>query len=142
MDLAAEAERLRTAAEAKPLKLPVNRRIDERHHAVTRDGLRGCADRPRRIFGAQISRRCLSAHPLSVWFTIQVSPHGRIAEAVFERPGGRPTDEETAAWLRKLLPGQEPAEAPGLPGGPVRRFEVFEGRRPGPGLPDGEVAPA
>jgi hypothetical protein len=118
MDLAAEAERLRTAAEAKPLKLPVNRRIDERHHAVSDDGL-------------------------SVWFTIQLSPHGRIAEVVFERPVGRPADEETAAWLRELLPGQEPAEAPGPPGASVRRFEVFERRpRPRQGLNGREAPPA
>ncbi|SRR6266699_639782 len=108
MDLAAEAERLRTAAEAKPLVLPVNRRIDERHHAVTDDGL-------------------------GVWFTIQVSAHSRIAEVVFERGGARPTDEECQAWLRELLPDREPVEAPGLPGGPVRRFEVFDRR------PDGEA---
>ena len=108
MDLAVEAERLRSAAEARPLKLPVNRRIDERHHAVTDDGL-------------------------GIWFTIQVSPHSRIAGAVFERSGARPTDEECRAWLRELLPGEEPMEAAGLPGGPVRRFEVFEHR------PDGEA---
>src|SRR5262245_29257385 len=101
MDLAVEAGRLRAAAEAAPLKLPVNRRIDERHHAVTDDGL-------------------------SVWFTVQVSPHGRIAEAVFERAGGRPADEECRTWLGELLPGREAAEGPGLPGASVRRFEVFE----------------
>jgi hypothetical protein len=101
MDLAAEAARLRAAAEADPLKLPVNRRIDERHHAVTRDGL-------------------------SVWFTVQLSPHGRILEAVFERDGGRPTDEECRTWLRELLPGREAAEAPGLPGASARRFELFD----------------
>src|SRR6266700_1947471 len=34
MDLAVEAERLRSAAEARPLKLPVNRRIVERHGSI------------------------------------------------------------------------------------------------------------
>ena len=65
---------------------------------------------------------------LGVWFTVQVSPHSRIAEVVFERAGARPTDEECQAWLRELLPGQEPVEAPGLPGATVRRFEVFDHR--------------
>src|SRR5262249_24301320 len=50
MDIAAEAARLKAAAEARPLRLPVNRRIDERHYARTEDGL-------------------------SVWFTIQLSPN-------------------------------------------------------------------
>jgi hypothetical protein len=111
MEVATEAARLRAAAEAEPLRLPVNRRIDERHHAVTDDGL-------------------------SVWFTVQLSPHGRIAEAVFERGGGRPSDEECRTWLRELLPGSAPAEAPGLPGARVRRFEVFERG------PAGAVSPA
>jgi hypothetical protein len=101
MDLAARAAELRAAAEAKPLKLPVNRRIDERHHLVTDDGL-------------------------SVWFTIQVAPRRRILEAVFERDGARPTNEECEAWLRELMPGQRPVEAPGLPDAHTRRFEVFE----------------
>ena len=57
IDIATEAARLRAAAEAKPMRLPVNRKIDESHHATTPDGL-------------------------SVWFTIQVSPHARIQEAV------------------------------------------------------------
>ena len=101
MDVAAEAARLRAAAEAKPLRLPVNRRIDERHHTRTVDGL-------------------------SVWFTIQLSPRTRIFEAVFERDGARPTDAECQAWLLALMPGQAPAEAPGLPDAHARRFEVFE----------------
>ncbi len=101
MDVAAVAARLRAAAEAKPLKLPVNRRIDERHHFVGEDGL-------------------------SVWFTIQLSPSRRISEAVFERNGSRPTDEECRAWLKELMPDLDPQEAPGLPEAPVRRFEVFE----------------
>jgi hypothetical protein len=103
MDLAARAAGLRAAAEARPLKLPVNRRIDERHHAVTEDGL-------------------------GIWFTIQVAPHRRILEAVFERDGSRPTDDECQAWLRELLPGRQPVEAPGLPDAHARRFEVFERR--------------
>src|SRR5438270_323387 len=49
MAVPGEAARLRTEAEAKPLKLPVNRRVDERHRSITPDGL-------------------------SVWYTIQVSP--------------------------------------------------------------------
>ena len=101
MDIVAEAARLRAEAEARPLRLPVNRRIDERHHLVTGDGL-------------------------GVWFTIQVSPRRRILEAVFERDGARPGDDECRAWLRELMPGREPAEAPGLPDAHARRFEVFE----------------
>jgi hypothetical protein len=101
MDIEAAAARLRTAAEAKPLKLPVNRRVDESHHAVTDDGL-------------------------SVWYTIQVSPHSRIQEVVFERPDRMPSDEECTAWLRLLVVGGEAVEAPGLPGSMTRRFEAFE----------------
>ena len=101
MDVAAEAARLRAAAEARPLKLPVNRRIDERHRYQTADGL-------------------------SVWFTIQLAPSRRISEAVFQRSAGHPTDAECRAWLRELLPGREAVEAPGLPHGPVRRFELFD----------------
>lgn len=101
MDVAAEAARLRAAAEARPLRLPVNRRIDERHHAVTTDGL-------------------------GVWYTIQLAPRARIHEAVFERRDRRPSDEECQAWLRALMPGSQPAEAPGLPDARARRFEVFE----------------
>jgi hypothetical protein len=101
MDLRERAAELRAAAEAKPLRLPVNRRIDERHHVVTDDGL-------------------------GVWFTIQVAPRRRILEAVFEREGTRPSDGECQAWLRELMPGLQPAEAPGLPDAHARRFEVFE----------------
>ena len=101
MDVAAEATRLRAAAEAMPLRLPVNRRIDERHHVVTEDGL-------------------------GVWFTVQVAPRARISEAVFERRGARPADEECRTWLDALLPGREPTEAPGLPDAHARRFEVFD----------------
>lgn len=109
MDIVAEAARLRAEAEAAPLKLPVNRRIEERHHLVTGDGL-------------------------GVWFTIQLTPHRRIFEAVFEREGARPGDEECATWLRALLPDREPAEAPGLPDAHARRFEAFE---PAPALDQG-----
>jgi hypothetical protein len=101
MDLASEATRLRAAAEARPLKLPVNRRVDERHHLVTADGL-------------------------GVWFTIQLSPHSRISEALFERSDNAPADDEIAPWLSELMPDQGPVEAPGLPGARARRFEVFE----------------
>ena len=101
VDIQGEAARLRTAAEAKPLKLPVNRRVDEVHHTITDDGL-------------------------SVWFTIQISPHSRIQEAVFERMDAMPTDEECRRWLSLLVVGAEAVEAPGLPGSMTRRFEAFE----------------
>jgi len=101
MDIAAEAAKLRAAAEAKPMRLPVNRRVDETHHAVTPDGL-------------------------SVWYTIQVSPHSRIQEAIFERSDRMPSDEECRPWLDLLIAGAEAVEAPGLPGAMTRRFEAFE----------------
>lgn len=101
MDIEREAGRLRAAAEARPLRLPVNRRVDESHHAVTPDGL-------------------------SVWFTIQVAPRTRIREAVFERTDRMPTDEECGRWLGALFGGAQPAEAPGIPGSLTRRFEAFE----------------
>ena len=75
-----EAARLREAAEAKPLRLPVNRKVDESHHALTPDGL-------------------------SIWYTIQVSPHNRIQEVVFERTDRMPTDEECKPWLDLLIDG-------------------------------------
>ena len=99
--MGAVAARLRDAAEAKPMRLPVNRRVDETHHAVTPDGL-------------------------SVWYTIQVSPHSRIQEAIFERVDRIPTDEECRRWLDLLIVGAQAAEAPGLPGAMTRRFEAFE----------------
>jgi hypothetical protein len=101
VDISGEAARLRAAAEAKPMRLPVNRRVDETHHSVTQDGL-------------------------SVWYTIQVSPHSRIQEAVFERADRMPTDEECRLWLDLLVVDAEPVEAPGLPGSMTRRFEAFE----------------
>lgn len=101
MDFAAEAARLRAEAEARPLKLPVNRRVDERHHSVSPDGL-------------------------NVWFTLQISPHSRIWEALFEREDRMPADAEVHRWLAMLLPGQEPQEAYALPAAHARRFEVFE----------------
>jgi hypothetical protein len=100
-DIGAVAARLRAAAEAKPLRLPVNRRVDETHHSVTPDGL-------------------------SVWYTIQVSPHSRIQEAIFERTDRMPTDDECRSWLDRLIVGAEAEEAPGLPGAMTRRFEAFE----------------
>jgi hypothetical protein len=100
-DIAGEAARLRAAAEAKPLRLPVNRRVDESHHAMTPDGL-------------------------SVWYTIQVSPHSRIQEAIFERTDRMPSDDECRPWLDQLIIGAEASEAPGLPGAMTRRFEAFE----------------
>ena len=99
--MTAEAARLRAAAEAKPLKLPVNRRVDEVHHSITPDGL-------------------------SVWYTIQVSPHSRIQEVIFERMDTMPTDEECNRWLPLLIVGAPAVEAPGLPGSTTRRFEAFE----------------
>ena len=83
------------------MKLPVNRRVDERHHAVTEDGL-------------------------SVWYTIQVSPHSRIQEAIFERTDRMPSDEECNRWLALLIVGADATEAPGMPGSTTRRFEAFE----------------
>ena len=99
--IGAVAARLRAAAEAKPMRLPVNRRVDETHHAITPDGL-------------------------SVWYTIQVSPHSRIQEAIFERMDRMPTDEECKRWLDLLIVGAAALEAPGLPGATTRRFEAFE----------------
>lgn len=101
MDIAAAAARLRSEAEEHPLKLPVRRRVDERHHAVTADGL-------------------------SVWFTIQVATHARIYDAVFERGDRMPEDGECQEWLRLLIPGREAVEAPGIPGSTTRRFESFD----------------
>jgi hypothetical protein len=104
MDRAAwvvEAARLRMEAEAKPLKLPVNRRVDERHRSVTADGL-------------------------AVWYTIQVSPHSRIYDVLFERPDQMPSDEECQAWLELLIPGRQTVESPSLPGSFDRRFDSFE----------------
>ncbi len=100
-DITTEAARLRAAAEAKPMRLPVNRKVDESHHATTADGL-------------------------SVWFTIQVSPRARIQEAVFERNDRMPSDDEVRSWLDLLIIGAQPAEAPTFPGSTTRRFEVFE----------------
>jgi hypothetical protein len=99
-DIASEAARLRAAAEAKPLRLPINRKVDESHHAVTPDGL-------------------------SVWYTIQVSPHSRIQEAIFERTDRMPSDDECKPWLDRLIVGAQPTEAPSFPGSTTRRFEVF-----------------
>lgn len=101
MDIQGEAARLRAAAEARPLRLPVNRKVDESHHAVTGDGL-------------------------SVWYTIQVSPHSRIQEAIFERGDRAPSDEECSRWLGLLIVGAEASEAPGIPGSKTRRFEAFQ----------------
>jgi hypothetical protein len=101
MDVRAAAARLRAEAEARPLTLPVRRRVDDRHRVVTPDGL-------------------------TVWFTLQVSTHARIREAVFERAGATPTDKETAPWIRELFGDAEPQEAPGIPGSATRRFEFFE----------------
>jgi hypothetical protein len=100
-DIATIAARLRATAEAKPMRLPVNRRVDETHHAITPDGL-------------------------SVWYTIQVSPHSRIQEAIFERSDGMPSDAECRPWLDLLITGAEAVEAPGMPGSTTRRFEAFE----------------
>ena len=100
-DIASEAARLRAAAEARPLRLPINRKVDESHHAVTPDGL-------------------------SVWYTIQVSPHARIQEAIFERADRMPSDDECAPWLERLIVGARATEAPSFPGSMTRRFEVFE----------------
>jgi hypothetical protein len=100
-EIATQAARLRAAAEERPMKLPINRRVDERHHVVTADGL-------------------------SVWYTIQVSPHSRIQEAIFERTDRMPSDEECNRWLALLIVGADATEAPGMPGSTTRRFEAFE----------------
>ena len=100
-DIATIAAQLRAAAEAKPMRLPVNRRVDETHHVITPDGL-------------------------SVWYTIQVSPHSRIQEAIFERTERVPSDEECRRWLDLLVVGGEAVEAPGMPGSTTRRYEAFE----------------
>lgn len=83
------------------MRLPVNRKVDESHHVVTADGL-------------------------SVWYTIQLSPHNRIQEAVFERADRMPSDEEVRQWLPHLIVGAEATEAPSFPGSLTRRFEAFE----------------
>ena len=101
MDIAAEAARLRAEAEAKPLKLPVNRRVDETHRSITPDGL-------------------------SVWYTIQVSPHSRIYDVLFERSGTMPADDECHAWLEALVPGREFEEAPSFPDSMARHFDAFD----------------
>ena len=101
MDIEAAAASLRAAAEAKPMRLPVNRRVDDSHHVVTDDGL-------------------------SVWYTIQVSPHSRIQVVIFERSDRMPSDEECQRWLKLLVVGAEAVEASGLPGSMTRRFEAFE----------------
>jgi hypothetical protein len=101
MDMESEAARLRAAATAKPLRLPINRKVDETHHAVTPDGL-------------------------SVWYTIQVSPHSRIQEAIFERTDHMPSDEECRRWVELLIVGAHASEAPSFPGAMTRRFEAFE----------------
>ena len=101
MDIASEAARLRAAAEAKPMRLPINRKVDESHHALTPDGL-------------------------SVWYTVQVSPHSRFQEAIFERVDRMPSDEECGRWLEQLIDGARATEAPTFPGSTTRRFEVFE----------------
>jgi hypothetical protein len=100
-DIATDAARLRAAAEAKPMRLPVNRKVDESHHLVTADGL-------------------------SVWYTIQVSPHNRIQEAIFERADRMPTDDEVGRWLDLLIVGAQATESPTFPGSTTRRFEAFD----------------
>ena len=82
------------------MRLPINRKVDESHHLTTEDGL-------------------------SVWYTIQVSPHSRIQEAIFERSDRVPSDEECQQWLELLITGPMAAEAPGIPGSMTRRFEAF-----------------
>src|SRR5439155_418227 len=73
----------------------------ESHHAVTPDGL-------------------------SVWYTVQVSPHSRIQEVVFERADRLPTDEECRRWLDLLIVGARASEAGSFPGAMTRRFEAFD----------------
>ena len=101
MDVPAAAASLRAEAEARPLRLPVRRRVDDRHRVVTPDGL-------------------------TVWFTVQESPHARVREAVFQRADRMPDDREVAAWVGELFGEAEAIEAPGIPGATTRRFEAFE----------------
>ncbi len=101
MDLASEVARLRFEAEAKPLRLPVNRRVDERHRSVTDDGL-------------------------AIWYTIQVSPHSRIHDVLFERSDRMPDDEECRLWLDRLIPSGDAVESVSIPGSHARRFDLFE----------------
>jgi len=68
----------------------------------------------------------VTSDKLSVWYTIQVSPHSRIQEAIFERTDRMPSDEECRRWLALLIVGAEATEAPGMPGSNTRRFEAFE----------------
>lgn len=82
------------------MRLPVNRKVDESHHVVTPDGL-------------------------SVWYTIQVSAHHRIQEAIFERSDRTPSDDEVRRWLDLLIVGASATEAPSFPGSLTRRFEAF-----------------
>jgi hypothetical protein len=96
-----EAARLRAEADAHPLRLPVNRRLDDRHRTVDAGGL-------------------------TVWYTIQVAGRRRIHEVRFERSDRPPGDEECARWLAALLPGRTAEEEPGLPGALTRRFEWLE----------------
>lgn len=100
MNLSDAGRRLREEADADPLRLPVRRRVAERHHLVA-DGL-------------------------EVWFTLQVSSHARVYDAVFERADRPPSDEECRAWLAALLPDRGAEEAPSPPGSRTRRFEAFE----------------
>ena len=83
------------------MKLPVNRRVDKKHCSVTEDGL-------------------------TVWYTIQVSPHSRIYDVLFERTDRVPSDDECSTWLELLIPGRETVESPSLPGSFDRRFDSFE----------------
>jgi len=100
-EMEATAARLRAAAEAKPMRLPVNRRVDETHHVLTPDGL-------------------------SVWYTIQVlaaQPHpGSHLRAHRPHAHGR----RVHAVARPPHRGRQPVEAPGMPGSMTRRFEAFE----------------
>ena len=68
----------------------------------------------------------MTSDGLSVWYTIQVSPHSRIQEAIFERTDRMPSDAECQSWLDLLIIGAKASEAPGLPGSMTRRFEAFE----------------
>src|SRR5260370_16895778 len=93
-DIEAEAAQLRAAAEARAMKLPVNRRVDERHRVVTADGL-------------------------SVWYTIQVSPHSRSQEVIFERSDRTPSDQDCHPSLPPLILPSPPAHPPSPPPPPT-----------------------
>ena len=99
VETAEVARRLRLSADLHPLRLPVRRRIDERHH--------------------------VEINGLEIWFTQQLSGRAVIYEAVFKGRGDSPSDQQCELWLAHLLPDHRVSEVPGIPGSDTRRFEVI-----------------